>query len=55
MLVGMIAVLVPAILAVGLQLDNCIGYFFTVEGIVLLATALLYTAISKKELITIQK
>lgn len=55
MLIGMIAVLAPAILAVGLQLDNYAGYFFVVEMVVLLITALLYAVISKKELITIPK
>lgn len=55
MLIGMIAVLAPAILAVGLQLDNYTGYFFTVEGVFLLVTAVLYSSITKKELISIPK
>ena len=55
MLVGMIAVLVPAIVAVGLQLDNYTGYFFAVEGVILLVTAILYKLISKKELVFISQ
>ena len=53
MLVGMIAILIPTILAVGLQFDNYTGYFFIVEGIFLLMTAVLYSSITKKELISI--
>lgn len=55
MLVGMIVVLVPAVLAVGLQLDNYTGYFFAVEGVILLITVILYKHISNKELISISK
>lgn len=55
MLGGIIIILIPAVLAVGLQLDSYTTYFFIVEGAVLLLAALLYTAISKKELIAVQK
>jgi len=54
MLVGMIAILAATMLAVGLQLDSYTGYFFAVEGFFLAVTLLLYFAISKKQLITIQ-
>ena len=55
MLIGMIAVLVPAIVAVGLQLDNYTGYFLATEGVVLLVTVILYKHISKKALIYISR
>lgn len=55
MLVGVIVVLVPAVLAVGLQLKKYTGYFFAVEGVVVLITAILYSSITKKELISISK
>jgi len=55
MLVGIIVVIVPAILAVGLQLKSYTWYFFGVEGVILLLTVLLYVTISKKELIQIPR
>ncbi len=55
MLVGIIAVLAPAVLAVALQPDSYTGYFFAVEGVVLLVTVLLYVSVTRKELITIPK
>lgn len=55
MLVGMITILVPAVLAVGLQLDNYTGYFFAVEGVFLLVTAVLYNSVSTKQLINIPR
>lgn len=55
MLVGIVAVLAPAVLAVGLQLTSYTGYFLAVEGVVLLVTMLLYVSVTKKELITIPK
>jgi len=55
MLVGIIGVLAPAVLAVALQPDSYTGYFFAVEGVVLLVTVLLYFSVIKKELIAIAK
>ncbi len=55
MLTGMIAVLAPAGLALGLQLKNHTIYYFVLEGSILLITAGLYWLISKKELIKIPK
>lgn len=55
MLVGMISILAPAGLAVGLQLNSYTGYFFGAEGVFLLVTAVLYSFISKKELIRIPR
>lgn len=55
MLVGMIAVLAPAIAAVGLQLESYTFYYFAVEGVFLIITAILYCSIRKKELIAIPR
>ena len=55
MLVGMILVLVPAILAITLQLANQPLYYFVVEAIFLVITVVLYTLISKKELINVPR
>lgn len=55
MLTGTVGVLAPAILAVVLQLSNYTGYFFAVEGVILLVTGLLYFSVTKKKLIAIPK
>ncbi len=55
MLGGMIAVIVPAILAVALQPANYTVYYFVVEGVVLIMTGVLYRSISKKELLRIPR
>ena len=55
MLVGMVAVIAPAVLAVVLQLNSYTGYFFVVEGVILFVTVLLYLSIVRKELITIPR
>lgn len=53
MLAGMVAVLVPTFLAVGMQLDSYVGYHFAVEGIFLLGTLGLYHLIIRKDFLTI--
>ncbi len=55
MLFGMIAVIVPGVLAVALQPDSYTVYYFVVEVLVLLITALLYHSVSKKQLIKLIK
>ncbi len=53
MLAGMLSVLAPAGLALGLQLKSYTGYCFIVEGVFLLITIVLYQLILRKELISI--
>ncbi len=55
MLVGIIAILIPAGTAVGLQLENYTLFHAVVEIIFLAVTAVLYLLISRKELINIMK
>lgn len=53
MLVGVIAVLAPAVLAIVLQPANYTIYYLVVEAVILVITGVLYHAVSKKELITV--
>lgn len=53
MLSGMVAVILPLIPVFSLGITDCRIYFFAVEAILLLMTAILYFRITKKELITI--
>ena len=55
MLGGMIAVIVPAVLAVVLQPTGYTVYYFVVEAVIILLTTILYRFITNKELITIKK
>ena len=55
MLVSIVAILVPTVLPLGLQLNSYTLYYFAVEGIFLIITAILYSLISRKELITVPK
>lgn len=55
MLGGMIAVLVPAVLAVILQPESYSLYYFVVEAVIFSLTAILYRFITKKELLSIKK
>ena len=55
MLGGMIAVIVPAVLAVVLQPASYTLYYFIIEIVILLITAVLYLSITKKELMTLPK
>lgn len=55
MLVGVIAVIVPAVLAVALQPTSYTTYYFVVEAVILVITAMLYYSVSRKELITISR
>ena len=55
MLTGMIAILVPAVLAIALQPASYIVYYFVTEAIFLIIIIALYHSISKKELITIPR
>lgn len=55
MLGGMISVVAPAALAIILQPANFSLYYIAVEAILLVITAALYYAITKKELLTVQK
>lgn len=55
MLGGVIAVIVPAVLAIALRPANYGVYYFIVEAVISLITAMLYHSISQKELIGILK
>ena len=55
MLGGVIAVIVPAVLAIALQPASYAVYYFVVEAILLIITGALYYFITKKELITISR
>lgn len=55
MLTGMIAILVPAVLAIALQPASYTVYCFVTEAIYLIIIIALYHSISKKELITIPR
>lgn len=55
MLGGVVAVLIPAVLAIALQPASYTLYYFAVEGVVLVITGILYRTIVKKELISITK
>ena len=55
MLGGVVAVLVPAVLAIALQPASFTLYYFIVEGVILVITGILYCTITKKELISIAK
>ena len=55
MLGGVVAVLIPAVLAIALQPASYTLYYFAVEGVVLIVTGILYHTIMKKELISITK
>lgn len=50
MLGGMLLILIPAVLGIVLQPDNFHLYLFSVETVLVIVTAVLYTAITKKEL-----
>ncbi len=55
MLGGVIAVIVPAVLAIALQPASYAVYYFVVEAILLIITGALYCSITKKELISISR
>ncbi|MBP3594952.1 MAG: hypothetical protein J6J44_10520 [Lachnospiraceae bacterium] len=55
MLGGVIAVIVPAVLAIALQPASYAVYYFVVEAVILVITGVLYYSITKKELITISR
>lgn len=55
MLGGLIGVLVPAIVAVALNLENYTGYYFIAEAVFILITSLLYASITKKELMQLPR
>ncbi len=55
MLVGLIAVITPAVLTIALQPASYTVYYFVVEAVFLVITAMLYNTISKKELISVPK
>ena len=55
MLVGIVAILIPTVIAVGLQLENYTLFFIATELIFLIVTAILYLLMSKKELINIRQ
>ena len=55
MLGGVIAVILPAVLAIALQPASYAVYYFVVEAVILVITGVLYYSITKKELITISR
>lgn len=55
MLGGMISVIAPAALAIALQPANFTVYYFLVEAVFLVITAVLYRVITKKELIAVSR
>lgn len=55
MLVGIVAVLVPAVLAIALQPASYTIYYFVVEAVFFIITTALFHSISKKKLITIPR
>ena len=55
MLGGVIAVIVPAVLAIALHPASYAVYYFVVEAILLIITGTLYCSITKKELISISR
>jgi len=55
MLGSVIAVIIPAVLAIALQPVSYTVYYFAVEAILLIITGTLYCSITKKELISISR
>lgn len=55
MLGGVIAVIVPAVLAIALQPASYAVYYFVVEAILLIITGALYCSLTKKELISVSR
>lgn len=55
MLGSVLAVIIPAVLAIALQPASYTAYYFIAETVILIITAALYHSVSKKELIAIPK
>ena len=55
MLIGVLAVIVPAVMAIALQPASYTFYYVTVEIVFVVIAAALYHSVSKKELVTIPK